>query len=763
MGARRRGVRALGGGQPVASPPRRRATTEPTRGRRTATSGSTCRTTAASRSARTPKPTRRRWSTPRRTSPFPTRPRSATRWATARSSRGARARHRSGRRSASSAGRESPSSSSAAARTRGASPSDRRAPRLRGAERSRPQPGALPLRGRRDDGERRSHAVQESGEAWMSGTTWDGRAAIRLSVSGWRTTDAGHRSRPSRRSPPLRRVSDEVDAAAVPGFSPRRAPRPRARRSPRTTDGSASVVVSPSGRCSATSRSSRRMIFPERVFGSSGVKTMFAGLAIAPIFTATWFRSSSSISTEPVVAALERHVGDDRLTGGRVRAPAHRRLGDALVVDERRLDLDRRDPVPRDVHHVVDAAEQPEVAVLVDPRAVAGEVEAREALPVRRPEPRVVAEDAARHRRPRPLEDEVAAALLDLLALLVDDRRGDPGERLRRRAGLRRRHSGQRRDEDHPGLGLPPRVDDRARASPPMCSWYQIHASGLIGSPTEPSSRSDAEIVLLAACSGPPLHVRADRGRRGVEDRDAVALDDRPPARLVREVGRPLVEHRGRRVAERPVDDVAVAGDPADVGRAPVDVASRASGRRRSGASSRRRRGSRPSCARSPSASRSCRTCTSRNSRSSLSIGSHGHVAGSSETSSSWYQRSRPSVIGTSFPVRRTTRHEWTPRRGRHRLVGGALERHRRPAAPGLVLRDEHLAAHVDHAIRERVGREAAEDDRVRRAEPGAREHRDRELGDHPHVDRDRRPLARRRAPGARSPCGRPPAGGRRT
>ena len=30
--------------------------------------------------------------------------------------------------------------------------------------------------------------VQASGEAWMSGTTWDGRAAIRLSVSGWRTT-----------------------------------------------------------------------------------------------------------------------------------------------------------------------------------------------------------------------------------------------------------------------------------------------------------------------------------------------------------------------------------------------------------------------------------------------------------------------------------------------------------------------------------------------------------------------------------------------
>ena len=32
-------------------------------------------------------------------------------------------------------------------------------------------------------------AVQHGGEAWLGGTTWDGRAAIRLSVSGWRTTE----------------------------------------------------------------------------------------------------------------------------------------------------------------------------------------------------------------------------------------------------------------------------------------------------------------------------------------------------------------------------------------------------------------------------------------------------------------------------------------------------------------------------------------------------------------------------------------------
>jgi len=32
--------------------------------------------------------------------------------------------------------------------------------------------------------------VQASGEAWMGSTTWDGRAAIRVSVSNWRTTEA---------------------------------------------------------------------------------------------------------------------------------------------------------------------------------------------------------------------------------------------------------------------------------------------------------------------------------------------------------------------------------------------------------------------------------------------------------------------------------------------------------------------------------------------------------------------------------------------
>ena len=35
---------------------------------------------------------------------------------------------------------------------------------------------------------------------------------------------------------------------------------------------------------------------------------------------------------------------------------------------------------------------------------------------------------------------------------------------------------------------------------PPTCSWYQSHASGLMGSPTEPRTRSDERSRACAYC-----------------------------------------------------------------------------------------------------------------------------------------------------------------------------------------------------------------------------------------------------------------------
>src|SRR5262249_37171627 len=69
-----------------------------------------------------------------------------------------------------------------------------------------------------------------------------------------------------------------------------------------------------------------------------------------------------------------------------------------------------------------------------------------------------------------------------------------------------------------------------------------------------------------------PANERADRGRGRVEDVDAVFLDHAPEAILAWMVRGAFVHERGRAVTEWAVDDVAVARDPADVGRAPVGV-----------------------------------------------------------------------------------------------------------------------------------------------------------------------------------------------
>ena len=72
---------------------------------------------------------------------------------------------------------------------------------------------------------------------------------------------------------------------------------------------------------------------------------------------------------------------------------------------------------------------------------------------------------------------------------------------------------------------------------------------------------------------GTPLHEGPDRGRGGVEDGGAILGGDRPQPVLVGKIGRAFVEDARGLIRERAVDDVGVAGHPADIRRAPVDVA----------------------------------------------------------------------------------------------------------------------------------------------------------------------------------------------
>src|SRR5699024_2820003 len=67
-------------------------------------------------------------------------------------------------------------------------------------------------------------------------------------------------------------------------------------------------------------------------------------------------------------------------------------------------------------------------------------------------------------------------------------------------------------------------------------------------------------------------HEGADGGGRGVEDRDVVLVHDLPHAALMGGVRGALVDHLGGPVDQRPVGDVTVPGDPADIGGAPVHI-----------------------------------------------------------------------------------------------------------------------------------------------------------------------------------------------
>ena len=71
----------------------------------------------------------------------------------------------------------------------------------------------------------------------------------------------------------------------------------------------------------------------------------------------------------------------------------------------------------------------------------------------------------------------------------------------------------------------------------------------------------------------PLPHQRADRGRGGVKSIHPVLLDDLPKPVRVGMGRNPLEQNRRRPVNQRPVDDVAVTGHPADIGGAPEEIA----------------------------------------------------------------------------------------------------------------------------------------------------------------------------------------------
>ena len=218
-------------------------------------------------------------------------------------------------------------------------------------------------------------------------------------------------------------------------------------------------------------------------------------------------------------------------------------------------------------------------AVLVAGGQIAGQVPpAGEAPPVAV----VVVEVAAEHRRPRRAHRQhprgVGVPHLDGSARVVEHRPGRAGGRVLGHGQQGQVDAGQRpthragphlaadevRHHDPAGLGLPPGVED----DPTEHSVAPAHHLRVERFPHRGDDGEGRQVVLagLVVAGG---HQHAQRGGRGVPDRDALGGECRVPTTGVELA---LVDHDGDAVQERGEDPVGRAGHPPRVGGAPVHV-----------------------------------------------------------------------------------------------------------------------------------------------------------------------------------------------
>src|SRR6185295_2524089 len=156
------------------------------------------------------------------------------------------------------------------------------------------------------------------------------------------------------------------------------------------------------------------------------------------------------------------------------------------------------------------------------------------------------------------------------LAVCVDNLWDHAEEWPRRRAWLEVCCAGQRRNKNATRFRLPPGVDDWAAAIAyhaviplPCLRIYRLTYGA------KKTKRLATRLLhRLVAC----LHQCADCRRGRVESVDFVLVDYFPETRHTRVIWHALEHQRRCSVRQRAVDDIAVTRNPADVGRAPVNI-----------------------------------------------------------------------------------------------------------------------------------------------------------------------------------------------
>ena len=146
-----------------------------------------------------------------------------------------------------------------------------------------------------------------------------------------------------------------------------------------------------------------------------------------------------------------------------------------------------------------------------------------------------------------------------------------PGSGLVAEPGFEIGGAGQGRDQDAAGFGLPPGIDDGAAA---IAHHAVIPQPGFrIDRLAHAAQQAQGGAAGLLHRRVAVAHQGADGGGRGVEDVDLVLVDHLPEARGGGIVGHAFEHQGGGAVGQRAIDDIAVAGHPADIGGAPIDIA----------------------------------------------------------------------------------------------------------------------------------------------------------------------------------------------
>ena len=154
--------------------------------------------------------------------------------------------------------------------------------------------------------------------------------------------------------------------------------------------------------------------------------------------------------------------------------------------------------------------------------------------------------------------------------LSIDDGRIDAKERKRRAAGLGWSRARQRRDHDRAGLCLPPGIDDRTTSAADR--FVIPHPCFRIDRLADCAEQAQRREIVLRHPLIAPANESADRRRRSIKNVDPIFLDDSPEPIRLGPVRRAFVHDDGRAIRERAINDVAVSGDPADIGRAPINI-----------------------------------------------------------------------------------------------------------------------------------------------------------------------------------------------